>query len=132
MKTLLTAKLIEARQNGRNYGGEKEMHAAYSVVTVSKGELREVVTCRVYMGRSRSASTVYASLWANNGEQWTAGHGQAGGYGYHKESAAIDDAIRSAGFKLSHSVSGTGEHESALKACARAMGYRGKLLLVRH
>lgn len=52
------------------------------------------------MGRSRNASTVYASIWVHANGHYLAGHGNAGGYGYHKESAAFQDAITSAGIQL--------------------------------
>lgn len=132
MQKPIKAKLIEARQNGRNYSGQKEMCAAYSVIASTRAGMVECITCRVYMARSRNAMAVYASIWANGRDVWTAGTGSASGYGYHKESAAIDYAISSAGFKLSRRVDGTGEHEAALLACARALGYSGRLLIVRH
>jgi hypothetical protein len=86
--------------NAVNYGGQKELVSTWNVIGKIKGELKTVVTARCYMGRSRSASTVYASVWIHGDDIYTSGHGSAGGYGYHKESAAIDDAITSAGIEL--------------------------------
>jgi hypothetical protein len=97
MRALIENKAVS---NGRNYGGEKELICAYTVLGKIDGEMREVVTARAYMGRSRSASTVYASIWIHANGYHLAGHGSAGGYGYHKESAAFADAIRSAGIQL--------------------------------
>lgn len=95
----MKAKLLKPDQSeGRNYGGDKELINAISVVGTYKGTLREVVTVRCYKGRSSSA-TVYASIWARGSLQCS-GHGSAGGYGYHKESAAIAYAITSAGIGL--------------------------------
>jgi len=119
-----------AVQNGKNYGGDKEMTDTFNLVVYSKGELFTAVTLRLYMGRSRSASVVYASLWCNGGN-FTAGHGSAGGYGYCKRSAAAGDAIRNAGIRLEQSISGVGigaVHE-ALKAIGRAMGYRKSIIV---
>ena len=89
-------------RNARNYGGEKETVAKYVILAKTKhcNEVREIVDCRVYMGRSRSASTVYASLWIHAFECHTSGTGSAGGWGYHKESAAIASAITNAGIEL--------------------------------
>ena len=125
--------------NGKNYGGDKEMIAALSCIAYYKGEILEPVILRLYIGRSRSAHTVYAAIWCNErnaktGEYVSAcGHGKAGGYGYCKQSAAADDAIRNAGIALSESISGVGQRavEDAMRAIARAMGYR-KLAIVRH
>lgn len=88
--------------NARNYGSEKETVAKYVILAKTKHckEVREIVDCRVYMGRSRSASTVYASLWVHAFECHTSGTGTASGWGYHKESAAIAAAITNAGIEL--------------------------------
>lgn len=104
---LLKAVLTEERNNAKNYGGDKEKVSQYLIL--DKKTERAVVDCRVYMGRSASASTVYASVWIHAREDkkpagWqyagTSGTGNASGYGYHKESAAIAHALDSAGVQL--------------------------------
>lgn len=97
MKAIIKSKEVS---NGRNYGGEKEMISAYSIIGTIKGDLKKIVTVRSYMGRSRNASTVYCSIWVHGNGYYLAGHGSAGGYGYHKESAALQGAINSAGIQL--------------------------------
>lgn len=89
---------------------------------------------RCWMGRSRNASVVYCTVWVWADRLYTSGHGTAGGYGYHKESAALGEAIRSAGIKLSESISGVGDTAIgvAMLAIVRAVGYKGRTLLVRH
>lgn len=120
----MKAVFVKSCDNGKNIHGEKEVVSTYKIV--DKKTEREILICRVYTGRSSSSSTVYASVWAKIKEEkvstkampsfmhknkWrpedppyfygnTAGHGSAGGYGYHKESAAIQDAITSAGIEL--------------------------------
>ena len=114
--------------NGRNYSGEKETIDSYVVVDCKLK--KEVITLRLYMGKSASASKVYASIWIStdyatmSGICYTAGTGSAGGYGYCKKSAASAAAIRSAGINLQQDVSGYGmrEVEDALLAIAVAMG----------
>lgn len=86
--------------NGYNYSRDKEIVGCYTVAGRINGEMCEIVTARAYMGRSRSASTVYASVWVHYMENVCSGKGSAGGYGYHKESAAFAEAIRSAGIEL--------------------------------
>lgn len=121
--------------NGKNLSQSKETVSTYSVIVIDpkcdpaglaakRQHMRELITVRVYMGRSRNASTVYASIWVN-GPLWTSGHGSAGGYGYHKASAAIGDAIRSAGIVLSSDINGCGDSavESALRAIASSLGF---------
>ena len=88
----------EEKSNAKNLANEKETISQY--IIVDKKTEKEVINCRVYMGRSSSSSQVYASIWISNNGLYTSGYGTAGGYGYHKESAAIDYAISSAGFEL--------------------------------
>lgn len=81
--------------NGYNHSPAKQLVGAYSIIAGG----REYVVARAYMGASRNASTVYASLWVH-GDKCTSGKGSAGGWGYHKESAAFQDAIKSAGIEI--------------------------------
>ena len=103
MKAIITKQV----QNARNYSGEKETVSKYVVLGKINGETREIVDARAYMGRSKSSSTVFASIWVNGADIYTAGRGQAGGYGYHKESAAIGSAISDAGIELYGDVYGS-------------------------
>jgi hypothetical protein len=97
---MLKAKITAALSNGYNYSGSKELVGAYSVMGKIDGQIKEVVSARAYMGKSKQASTVYASIWVHTGTVHTSGRGSAGGYGYHKESTAFQDAISSAGIEL--------------------------------
>lgn len=133
--------------NAVNYGGEKETISTLQVIGRMGGELRTIVTARFYVGRSRTASTVYCALWVD-GPGYCSGKGTAGGYGYHKQSAALASGIKSAGIALTganyaHSdtrvdfkkpayIGGCGDSSmhTALKAIARAAGARGQLLIV--
>lgn len=134
--------------NAINYSGEKERVASYQVIGKRNGKLASIVEARFYMGRSRSASTVYCALWVQ-GDNYCSGRGTAAGYGYHKESAALASAINSAGIELYGSNysgwgeekpnfkkrayiggCGTGSMATALKAIARAAGAKGQLLIV--
>jgi hypothetical protein len=162
----MKAKLTTENNNGRNYNNDKEQISSYSVIVRHKGLIESfnpsgmctIITARCYMGRSASASTVYASVWINspaNGTRpsfHTAGTGQAGGYGYHKESAAIATALTSAGVELygdnyrfkapkdnastkrAHiGGCGDGAVEAALRAIVQALGYDGdKAFIVRN
>ena len=115
--------------NAVNYGDKKELIKTFNVVT---DELKEIITVRCYiMGRSAGASAVYASVWINTSEVHTSGKGKAGGYGYHKESAAVAEAIESAGITLDTGISGVGDCaiREALKAIARALGFSNVLIV---
>ena len=155
----MKATLAKSQENAKNMANEKETVSCYSVVGTYNGELRDLVTCRVYMGRSSSSTTVYASIWVY-GKCYTSGHGSAGGYGYDKKSSAIGSAIRSAGIELwgnqyAHDgkvfdyetkqyvkentkvkarIDGVGDSaiESALRAIGKMAGLRGKILVINH
>ena len=136
---MLKAKLPkDETSNARNMGGEKELVSTYKAVAYKGGEFSTPLTIKCYMGRSNSASVVHASIWVHGKGKWFSGHGSAGGYGYHKESAAICDAITSAGIELRGDVYGRedtnkrayigGAGDSAIReaigAITRALGYR--------
>lgn len=142
----IKASIINKQDNARR-PDKKELVSAYSlIVRMPSGELREVVTAKCYMGRSASASVVYVVLWVRCADgEWTSGSGSAGGYGYHKESAALADAVKSAGIELKDmdrtdrpdrwfDFGGTGEsyYPQVFDAIARAAGYRGRTLFVSH
>ena len=142
----IKAKIVKKAENARR-PDNKELVSAYSlVVRLPSGELREVVTVKCYMGRSASASVIHAVMWVRCADgHWTSGSGSAGGYGYHKESAAIADAIRSASIELKDmdrtdrpdrwfDFGGTegSYYPQVFEAITRAAGYRGRTLLVSH
>lgn len=161
LRAVLPVKATKSIENARAPSGNKEQTGQYTVVAASGKELHEPVTVRCWMGRSNQASVVYACIWirTKDGRHFS-GRGTAGGYGYHKASAAIDEAIRSAGVGLfgypysgpnrdrdgkpmedilamlkdrkPASISGVGEQaiESAIQSIARAAGYRGTLKVV--
>lgn len=137
---------LEAR-NAFNYSPDKELVNSFKLVTPCEtGELVTPVDVRLYMGRSRNASTVYCSIWVHGKKSgvYVTGKGRAGGWGYHKDSAAMADALRSAEIDLRGdqycaessdgtsedlskiaSISGCGESamRAAMVAIARAAGY---------
>lgn len=120
------AKLPTENVMNGQWPDKKEQTAAYQIVAVQNGKFYTPITARLFMGRSASSSVVYASIWCHHHNASYNGHGNAGGYGYHKGSAAMADAIRSAGIELNGSISGVGDTaiEYALSAIARAMGFR--------
>ena len=138
------------------------LSSAWSLVVRHGGELAEAVTVRTYYSpRGSGMQPVRACIWISaprgSGAAWRSGRGSAGGCGYHKESAAIADAVRSAGVTLQgepagryrpagsapvdrsrpFDFGGTGDsyYRDIFEAIARAMGYRvpaGSALLIRH
>ncbi len=127
----MNATLGNENSNAVNYGSKKELIRAYDVVVNDNGKLINLITVRCYMGRSASASTVYASVWVYDEKHHTSGSGKAGGYGYHKASAAIAEAIRSAEIDLDEDISGRGDSaiEESLEAIAATLGFESCLIV---
>lgn len=115
----------EAR-NARNLGDSKELVGRQLCIAAVNGKPTVLCDARYYMSRSGDGSRpVYCSLWVSGPNCYVSGYGVAKGYGYHKQSAALDDAIGSAGIKLSERIDGCGTaaSEEALIAIAAALGY---------
>lgn len=87
----------------------------------------QIADCRIYWGSTRC----YAVLWVSHKGYYLSGSGFAGGGGYHKQSAAVSEAIQNSGISLDEHINGRGTQatEDALKAIGKAFGYR-KLQLV--
>ena len=93
----------------------------YAVLAETKNGIREIVIARLYASLRRGANRVTCILWTD-GEHNANASGWASGYGYHKGSAALADAIRNAGIELTDNISGCGDAtmREALLAIARA------------
>ena len=116
--------------NGKNLSPGKETIRVTHVLAAPKpghgAAPVPIAEARFYMSRSNQANVVYCSVWLHApGEPHGSGHGKASGYGYHKESAAFAEAIKSAGVTLSEDIAGCGSRaiEEALEAIAHAYGY---------
>ena len=127
----MKATLSKTENNAINYSGKKETIATWNVIVNSNDGLKNIITARCYMGRSASASTIYASIWVHSTDHQTSGTGKAGGYGYHKASAAIAEAIKSAGIELDEDISGRGDSaiEESLEAIAATLGFESCLIV---
>lgn len=95
----MKAIISKPRQFNAMQPKNKEVVNTLTVLAVVNKEIKEIACARFYMGRSASASVVYCCLWLH-GDAGASGRGSAGGYGYHKKSAALDEAIESAGIEL--------------------------------
>lgn len=130
-------------KEARDYSGQKEETEHLRVFAGKVGDLKIAASATFWMGRSSKSSVVYCSVWIyspNHGPSYS-GRGEAGGYGYHKASGALQEAFRAAGVVLWDkdekepigqrlaNIAGAGDsamHE-VLLAVARAAGWRGAL-----
>jgi hypothetical protein len=97
------------------------LYRGYKLVTRETdfdGQLKTIVDCRLYF----PGSVCYCALWIRD-KQHSQGTGLANGCGYHKPSAAVEDAIINAGYKLDKSIDGAGDGalKDGLLAIARTI-----------
>ena len=104
-----------------NHRKESAFMAEYAVFPADAK--RPAVTLRIYGTGARN----YACLWVNAGGIHTIGSDFAGGYGYHRPSAAAYGAFKKAGFTFDEGFSGYGESamEAACLAVAECLGVSG-------
>lgn len=120
----------------------------YKLIAMYKGEFQEVADIRIYYPKG-NGSRVYCCAWirqntwsdtykytrfsptpekvkTNKKSHWWNGSGYVDGWGYHKPSSAIEEALESAGFKFNKSFGGCGDStaEEAIKAIGRKLGYK--------
>ena len=94
-----------------------------------------IVTARFYWPGRDGASNCYCCVWIHGDNVHGSGSGKAGGYGYHKESAALAEAFSCAGVVLSEDIGGRGDSamRDAIKAVAcKVTGKRKVFLHVAH
>lgn len=133
---------------GKRFDDTKETCGSYTLVAATRNDkiptgfqFDHPVRVTIYCGRSRSASTVWATIRAGNDTFHCSGSGSASGYGYCKRSAAVDAAINAAKIELfgsaytgqggqvdytrHASISGVGESaiEAAIYAIGEALGF---------
>jgi hypothetical protein len=107
---------------------EEHFYKQFSVINTAKSErfAHSAVILRLYATPSR----IYACLWINEGDHHLSGGGYAGGYGYHKASAAAQAAISAAGITLDASIAGVGDDaiREALLAISNHINPEGKFI----
>ena len=102
------------------YRDKQTAHAHAAIVKDKAGRMLELIKVEFY----GTGSTSYCNLWIKHADDWRTGSGKAGGYGYHKPSAALAEAIADAGIKLDDiSGRGDGAMAEALEAITKAAGF---------
>ena len=110
--------------NAKAHRKEKGFYQELSVVAVYKGQFITPITVRFYT----TGQLVYCCLWVHDRihNVYASGSDRAGGYGYHKASTALGEAMRKAGIELSESISGRGQSAmmDAIGALTKKLGFR--------
>lgn len=127
----------------RNHRKEgKCFFESYSILTFDKAEKspRHRAHTPVELRLYGTGNQNFACLWVRvpgvkgKAEVYTQGSGRAGGYGYHRPSAAANEAISNAGFALDQDIGGVGDDaiEEALCAMADSLGIKDYAIVRSH
>ena len=97
------------------------------------GVLDARIEARLYGNGTSNTCCLWVRDVGFNGK-CTQGSGHAGGYGYHRKSAAMQAAIYNAGFTLSEPIDGVGEiaMRAALLAIAKCVGVKRPAIVESH
>ena len=111
---------LNPKSDAGKYRKEDKFSQALHVFTILDGAPHEVIDLRLYHTDSRA----YCAVWMRSVLGWefnASGSGYAGGYGYHRGSAAAQSALENAGVTLSYDIAGRGDTaiEQALADIAR-------------
>ena len=79
-----------------NHRKESKFQEEYSIIAKKDEGLRCMMVVRIYGTQAMN----YCCLWLWGGNLSASGSGKAGGYGYHRPSAAVQGALVSAGFSI--------------------------------
>lgn len=126
--------ITKNEHTGKTASNRKENNftRGYTVVAYGGKEqpIKELIDARIYQTNSRS----YACIWVHSHPVHLCGGGYAGGYGYHKPSAALQEAMHDAGLTLDTSISGVGDGamKEALLAVAAALGFKKAHVVYSH
>lgn len=116
----MQANVQNIRESNRivKYRKERGFYRQISILDPSDGS--DIITARFYWP---GESVCYCCAWVHGDSVHGSGAGNAGGYGYHKESAALEYALRDAGIALSEDIDGRGDTamHDALESVARAV-----------
>lgn len=116
----MKANIQNIRESDRisTYRKERGFYRQISILDPADGS--DIITARFYWP---GESICYCCIWVYGNSVHGSGAGRAGGYGYHKKSAALSEAIADSGIKLSDAIGGRGDSAmyAALDAIARAV-----------
>jgi hypothetical protein len=114
--------------NVHKHRKESSFRRQLSLVDLSNG--KEIACVRFYGNGERA----YCCAWFHEAGQYARGSGWAGGYGYHKDSAAMQSALNAAGWRFSKPFSGVGEtgEQGALEAIARWLDIPAFVIVMAH
>lgn len=97
---------------------------SYQIISLADTPWRDgAMPSRVSVRLYGTGAQNTACMWINSGDTHLNASGKAGGYGYHRQSAALQEAFDNAGITLSRRIDGVGTSamEEAMLALAKAL-----------
>lgn len=118
----------EDPRNIASYRRESSFWKEIALIDLDEGE------CRASVRFYGSGSVVYCVAWFWGRDKSCRGYGKAGGYGYHKPSAAMEEALKAAGCVLAEPIDGRGDSamRDAMLAIADYFGISRPYLHLSH
>ena len=115
----LVVEMKPARGINTTHRREKHFAGEYIAVRLDTGAC--IVSLREYSSSTGGSNSCCVWIADRESGTYASGSGTAGGYGYHRPSAAAHQAIRAAGFTLRDDIDGFGESATrdAVAAIAR-------------
>lgn len=116
---------FEPRVSTRNmtsYRRESSFYQELALIDLDRGE--SVAEFRFYGPGATVYCVAWLNLWHYGIEASCRGMGKAGGYGYHKPSAAMGEALKDCGFTFAEEIHGVGDDaiRRAIVAIAEKVG----------
>jgi len=107
---------------------DKIQHGFYKEIAIIDGNNGAPCRFRFY----NTGQTIHCIAWLSGRDAHGSGYGKAGGYGYCKESAAMEDAILSSGVSMGERWGGVGDTKQREAAFSIAKKLTGKRKLALH
>lgn len=110
---------------------DKIQHGFYKEISILNCKGQAPCRFRFY----DTGQTIHCIAWLSGNEHYTSGYGKAGGYGYCKESAAMESAIIDSGIKMDRYWGGSGDismREAAFSIAKKLDGNRKFIMHTAH
>lgn len=121
-------KLVSITESNVGQKRDKIEHGFYKEIAIIQSENKTPCRFRFY----NTGQTIHCIAWLSGNEHYTSGYGKAGGYGYCKESAAMESAIIDSGIAMDQHWGGMGETKQREAAFSIAQKLTGKRKFILH
>jgi hypothetical protein len=125
----------ESRRN-QKFRETQPMHMAYKLIDLDDPQWKKqfeavIIDVRVFWPNRSEVCRAVIWIKDKNGNRYGWGVGKTKGFGYHHESAAIQDAFDDMGIKFDRSFdgAGSGAQEKAIRDVGEALGYKNTVLV---